>query len=143
VKELSEMATQIRNVETVETTANRIPTRLMQIDGLAEITLGAFLLLMSGTVAHWLSLSATAVMIGGVGTAAFGIWLLYMAQQNLNRRTMRFVALLNLAWVAVSAVVLVADWNTFTNEGRWLVTLVADAALILGLAELFVRRDMP
>jgi hypothetical protein len=91
-------------------------------------------------VARWLGLNGPLILIGGLGTMAFGAMLLYLSGRNAIRQTLLRIAIFNLAWVVFSVFVLALDWNTFANEGRWLVALVADVVLVLGLVELYARR---
>ena len=128
------MATQVQKLE------NRFPQRILQADGIFELFVGAGLVLESQTIAGWLGLSAAPIEISGIMALAFGAWLLYVSQRNASRGTLQLVAVLNFAWVAISALMLVLDWNMFANEGRWLITLVADVILVLGLAEYYARR---
>jgi hypothetical protein len=128
------MATQVRTLE------NRFPQRILQADGLFELAFGAGLALESETVARWMSINSVLLLTVGIMTVAFGAGLLYISGRNVTRQTLQMIAVFNLAWVAFSAFILVADWNILANEGRWLVALVADVVLVLGLAELYARR---
>lgn len=128
------MATQVQKLE------NRFPQRVMQADSIFEFVVGTALILDSASLASWLGVSATLLTIVGVSVLAYGAWLLYLAQRNLNRQTLQLIAVFNLAWVVFSAALLVVDWNTFTNEGRWLISGVADISLVFGLVELYARR---
>lgn len=128
------MATQIQQIE------NRFPQRLIQADGLVELALGIGFVVESETVGHWLNLNAELILITGIGVIVYGAWLLYMARQTVSRQALRIVGILNLALPVLCALVLTLDWNTFTNEGRWLIALVADTFLVLGLVELYSQR---
>jgi len=128
------MATQVRTLE------NRFPQRILQADGLFELVFGAGLALESETVSRWMSINGTLLLVVGIMTVAFGAWLLYLSGRNVTRQTLQLIAVFNFAWVAFSAFILVADWNVLANEGRWLVALVADVVLVLGLAEFYARR---
>ena len=128
------MATQVQKLE------NHFPQRILQVDGILELCLGAGLILDSQTIAGWLGLSALEIEIGGVMALAFGAWLLYMAQRNASRNLLSVVAVLNLVFIGLTAALLALDWNTFANEGRWLLAMVADVFLVVGLVEVYARR---
>ena|ERR1041385_8236696 len=128
------MATQAQKLE------NRFPQRILQADGVCELLLGTGLMLESQTLAGWLGISAITLAIGGVTALAFGAWLLYISQRNSSRQVLQVIAVLNLACVAAVGLLLVLDWNAIANEGRWMLELVSDVFVILGLAELYARR---
>jgi hypothetical protein len=130
------MATQVQKLE------NRFPQRLLQADGIYELILGAGLLIDSASIARWFGISAAELPLVGVAVLAYGAWMLYMSQRNFSRQIFQGIAVLNVAFSILGIVVLALDWNTFANEGRWLITLVADAGLILGLLELYAQRFM-
>jgi len=128
------MATQVQKLE------NHFPQRILQVDGILELCLGAGLVLDAQAIAGWLGLSTPAIEIGGIFALAFGAVLLYMAQRNANRNLLQIVAVLNIAFIALTAAVLALDWNMFANEGRWLLALVVDVFLVVGLVEYYARR---
>lgn len=128
------MATQVQNFE------NRLPQRVLQLDGIFELMAGGGLLLTSESVAHWIGVSAALISLTGIATLGVGLALLYISQRNVTRQILQTIALLNLAWVVISGFVLVLEWNVFASEGRWLIALIADVVLVLGIAELYARR---
>ncbi len=128
------MATQVQTLD------NRLAQRVLEIDGLFELTTGAGLLLASETVSRWIGVNSALIAITGILTMGVGGWLLYVARRQATRQMLQFLAALNLAWAVGSGLVLALDWNGLANEGRWLIALVADITFILGVAELYVRR---
>ena len=128
------MATQVQRLE------NRFPQRILQLDGIFELCLGTALVLDAQAIAGWLGVSILEAEIGGIMALAFGAWLLYMAQRNTSRNLLSVVAVLNLVFIALTAAVLALDWNMFANEGRWLLALVVDVFLVVGLVEVYARR---
>jgi hypothetical protein len=128
------MATQVRTLD------NRLPQRILEIDGLFELIVGAGLLLASETVSRWIGISGTLIAITGILTMGVGGWLLYVAQRQATRQMLQLVAVLNLTWVVGSGLVLALEWNGLANEGRWLIALVAEVTLVLGIVELYARR---
>jgi hypothetical protein len=127
------MATHVQSLE------NRLPQRVLEIDGLFELILGAGLLLASESVARWIGVDGRLLAIAGILTMGVGGFLLYFARRQATRPTLQLVALLNLAWTVGSGLVLALDWNALANEGRWLIVVVADMTLIMGVVELYAR----
>ena len=128
------MATQVQKIE------NRFPQRILQADGICELILGAGLILESQTLASWLGINAIALEVGGVIVLAFGAWLLYISQRNASRQVLQVIAVLNIACVALVGLLLVLDWNTLANEGRWALEFASDVFLMLGIVEFYARR---
>ena len=80
------------------------------------------------------------IAITGILTMGVGGWLLYVAQRQATRQMLQLVAVLNLTWVVGSGLVLALEWNGLANEGSWLIALVAEVTLVLGIVELYARR---
>jgi uncharacterized membrane protein len=134
MKEFQAMATQVQSFD------NRLAQRILEIDGLFELVTGAGLFLASATVSQWIHISSTLIAMTGILTMAVGGWLLYIARRQTTHQVLQRLAALNLAWTVGSGLVLALDWYGLAYEGRWLIALVADITLILGIAELYARR---
>lgn len=114
--------------------------RLLQVDALLEITLGAVLLVEADTVADWFGVSSSLVIGGGLLAFAYAAFLFYLARGEVSRRTAWIVALLNLDSAVIIAVGLALAWGNLETDARWALAVTADAALILSLVQMAVLR---
>ncbi len=114
--------------------------RLLQVDALLEITLGALLLVEADTVADWFGVSSSLVIGGGLLAFAYAAFLFYLARGAVSRRTAWIVALLNLDSAVIIAVGLALAWGNLETDARWALAVTADAALILSLVQMAVLR---
>src|SRR5579859_2720140 len=131
------MATNVR--KDVFHVGSKLPKRVVQTDGIFQVGVGLGLLLGGASVAAWLNLGVGVVWIIAAVALISGAGTLYLAQR-VNARLLRIGALANLVGIVVIVAVLALDWNGLFNEGRWLLALLADAFLILGVAEAYVGR---
>jgi len=121
-------------------TRGRSAKRLRQVltaDGLTSGVAGLGLAAAPGSVAGLIGApSASLVFWVGVGLIAFGLALIWNASRPVSSRGETIlIAMLNLAWVAGSAVVVAA--GALNPLGRWALVLVG--IVVLGFAILELR----
>lgn len=114
--------------------------RLLQVDALMEIALGAVLLVEADTVADWFGVSSSLVIGGGLLAFAYAAFLFYLARGEVSRRTTWMVALLNFDSAVIIAIGLALAWGSLETDARWALALTADAALMLSLVQMAVLR---
>lgn len=114
--------------------------RLLQVDALMEIALGAVLLVEADTVADWFGISSSLVIGGGLLAFAYAAFLFYLARGEVSRRTAWMVALLNFDSAVIIAIGLALAWGSLETDARWALALTADAALMLSLVQMAVLR---
>lgn len=119
---------------------NTLVQRMLQFDGLAEITLGALLLVGAETVADWFGISRTVVIGAGIFALAYAAFLFYIARGEVSRRTAWVVALLNFDGALVIAIGLALAWGGLETDARWALAVTGDAVLLLSLAQMVVLR---
>ncbi len=116
---------------------NNLLRRALQTDGLISAALGLLGALAAGPIASFMGLpNLLPILILGIGLVVwgFGIYAL-SSREGIDRRLPIVVILANIAWVAGSAIILAADLFGLTGGGRWGVLLVADAVVLLTIAE--------
>lgn len=100
------------------------------ISGLASI-------LFSGTIANFLGLSASWVILAlGVGLILYGIEI-YVAARSIpvHKGIATFAVYADLAWVLLSAVLIFANLVDFTTAGKWAIAIVADMVLVFAILQ--------
>jgi hypothetical protein len=117
--------------------------RVVQADGIFEAALGATLLLGAAPLAERAGVP-TLVMAGmGGGLLLYAAWLLRVAaSQPLSMPMARLAAWLNLSWVGLCLLMLLAGWLPPTSFGRWGLFFTADAAATFGLLQLYLARKV-
>ena len=112
-----------------------------------SIASGLLLLLGTSIVLGWLGLSGeTAAMllrVSGGGIVLFGGFVAWVASQRpLSTALLVEIAVADFAWVFLSAAILLGGWIPFSSGGKWVVALVADVVLLLGVLEVFAWRRL-
>lgn len=99
---------------------------------------GLTLLLAAGPVAGWLGPSADGFLRGlGAGLLGFAGGLVFLARSEAPPPALVLTATAaDFAWVAGSAVLLVAYPDVLSRAGVWTVVVVALVVAVLGLAQL-------
>jgi hypothetical protein len=120
--------------------SNTLVQRMLQFDGLVEITLGAFLLVGAETVADWFGVSRALVIGAGIFAFAYAAFLFYIARGEVSRRTAWVVALLNFDGALVIAIGLALAWGDLETDARWALAVAGDAVFLLSLAQMVVLR---
>jgi hypothetical protein len=98
---------------------------------------GAAIVLGSGPLAALFGLDTpTAFIVLGVGVLVFAVWL-YGAttREPISRSLVLLVAALDVGWIVISAVGLLAGWFPVTTEGKWLILFAADAVSLFAALE--------
>ena len=102
--------------------------RAMRANGIFSGASGAALLVAAGPISRFTGVGQPAFLavIGVllVGYAALLFWSTNSAR--IDRRLGVTAVVLDLAWVAGSAVLLLTDWVPFTTAGQWTVGLLAE-----------------
>jgi hypothetical protein len=120
--------------------------RVLRVNAISSLGSALLLILASAPVAEWMGMEspggATLLLILGFGFAIFGGVVWYTANtQPLNTRLAWVITALDLAWVALSAVLLLTNALSLSTAGNWAVLIVADLVLALGVLEFIgVRR---
>jgi hypothetical protein len=111
--------------------------RALQTDGLSTAAVGLLLTFGAGPIASFMGVSsAVPILVLGLILAVYGVGLFVLAsRETIDRRLPIIVIELNVAWVIGSAIVLAADLFGLTTGGRWGILLVADAVVLLTIAE--------
>ena len=78
------------------------------------------------------------LVVLGTGLLLYGVWLSWRATRRpVEARLVLAVALLNVAWVAGSALILVSGAPALRPEGEWTVGIVAVLVALLAEAEFY------
>jgi len=88
-------------------------------------------------LAAWLGISESFVLvIIGVGLLLFAADVAWIATRpQLDRRAATLILGLNIAWVVVSAILLLTDWVAFSSAGKWAIAGIADGVAVLAILE--------
>lgn len=67
------------------------------------------------------------LIVLGIGLLGYALWLAQASRRaELDAREATVFIVSDVAWVLLSVVLLVTNWIPFTNEGKWILSLVAD-----------------
>ncbi|MGH7908426.1 MAG: hypothetical protein ACRENW_01090 [Thermodesulfobacteriota bacterium] len=113
--------------------------RVLRSNAVFTAVSGAVLVLGAGPLAALFGLDAPIVFVViGVGLLLGAAWLFRAtAREPISRSFVLLVALLDTAWVLISAIGLLANWFPVTTEGKWIILFVADAVGILAALEFY------
>lgn len=122
--------------------------RTLQANGLFSGLSGLLLLLAASPVAQLLvppaPLPDAALILRGIGLGLllYAGFLFYTAgQEPLNRTFAWEAVILDVLWVAGSALLLFSGWAPFSTEGKWAVALVADVVAVFAILQVIgIRR---
>jgi hypothetical protein len=97
-----------------------------------SITSAAVAVFWKEVVMRWLSISKDfGILFLGVGLMIFAVWLLINSvRTNIKLQDARIAVAIDLAWVALSGLVVV--FAPLASQGRWVVTVIA--AVVLSFA---------
>lgn len=118
--------------------------RVLQMNSLVSTLSGLLFILAAGSIAEFLGLDKPSyVMALGIVILLFAAEVYWITRQNPLRRSDVFlVFLLDLAWVVVSAAILLTGWPSLTSEGKWAVLIAADAVAIFAAFEYYGLRRL-
>jgi hypothetical protein len=112
-----------------------------------SIASGLLLLLGTSMVLGWLGLSGETATIlirmSGGGILLFAGFVAWVASRRpISTALLLDIAVADFVWVFLSAVILLGGWIPFSSGGKWVVALVADVVLLLGVLEVFAWRRL-
>lgn len=116
--------------------------RALQADGLFCAVSGLALLLDAAPIARFLGIGGF-WPLAGVGVVLLGYAAMLFRdtlQPVLNPQLGRTVALLNVAWVVASVIILLSGWLPLTTEGKWAIAIVADIVATFALVQFYALR---
>ena len=92
-------------------------------------------ILAAGPLTDLIGLSASSILIGvGSGLIFYAVGLFRNASRDLINRTETYLAvIMDLVWVAGSAVVIFL--GILTTTGDWIIAIVADIVLLFGILQ--------
>jgi hypothetical protein len=116
--------------------------RVLQANGLFSAMSGLILTFAAGPVSSFLGLDMPFVL------AAIGISLLFYAfglfqtaaRDPLNRQFVMMAIILDIAWVAGSALILFTPWISLTVSGWWDIAIVADIVAVFAALQYYGLR---
>jgi hypothetical protein len=108
---------------------SNILRRAMRADALVSGSAGLISLLAARPLVSFIGLGTPAVYVGlGIAFLAYAAVLFMMTSgETVERRNGFAVVVLNVVYVAASALLLLLGWQQLTIAGRWLVALQAEA----------------
>jgi hypothetical protein len=115
----------------------------LKVNALASAVSGLVFFLGSGVLAPFMGVDSP-ILLGvlGVGVVIFavGVFLVFQ-EQPISVRKGSIIFVLDVIWVVGSILLLIVDPLTFSNEGKWIVLILADIVGIFAVLEyLGVRR---
>jgi hypothetical protein len=117
--------------------SNNLLRRALQGDGLISAALGLLGAIAAGPIASFMGLpNVLPIVVLGIALVIWGMGVYALSSREvIDRRVPTVVILANIAWVVGSAIILAADLFGLSGGGRWGVLLVADAVVLLTIAE--------
>jgi hypothetical protein len=105
---------------------------------------GAVFVVGAGALASFMGVEQPILLAAlGIGVLIFAFIVYRIASETLlDAKKGMVILILDIVWVVGSALLLFADPLTLTNEGKWLVLIVADIVGIFAIAEYFGLRRM-
>ncbi len=122
-------------MEGTNTSTTGLPRAVLLADGVFCSLSGVITMLAARPAFDLLGLNGPAILVVlGAGLLLYGGWLSWLAiGRPVEDRLVLAVALLNVAWIAGSALILVSGVPALTAEGKW--TVGVAAVLVAFLAE--------
>ncbi len=116
--------------------------RALQADSAFSLLGGTILVLAAGPVANLLGLQQASILTGiGLALWLYAAALFLNARRSIINRAQAVVAVvLNFGWVVGSA--WVVAWGVLTTIGNWMVAIVADVVLLLGILQAYGLRKL-
>jgi drug/metabolite transporter (DMT)-like permease len=113
---------------------------VLRADAALELAVGVCLIAGARRASRWFDLPEEAALAAGIVFAATAVIIFALSRAVLNEQRLRGLAFANigggvLAWVAATFF-----WGRFEPEGRWILALVADSTILVGLAEWLAAR---
>ncbi|HEX2621241.1 MAG TPA: hypothetical protein VHL11_13870 [Phototrophicaceae bacterium] len=127
--------------------------RVLRINAIVSILSGLFFIVDSQPIAEFMGINAqtylgflngsTFILAVGVMTLLFaaGVWWV-ASQPPLNATFGREILALDIAWVVISAVLLLTNALSLSTAGSWAVLIAADAVATLAALEYYGLRRM-
>jgi hypothetical protein len=116
----------------------------LKVNALASAVSGLLFFLGSAALAPLMSVDSP-ILLGAIGVSvvvfAFGVFLVFQ-ETPLDVRKARIIFALDILWVVGSILLLIADPLTLSNEGKWIVLILADAVGVFAVLEYFGLRRM-
>jgi hypothetical protein len=116
--------------------------RALQIDGTLCATSGAACLVWARPLAGFFGLNAPMVFTSlGAVILIYGVALLLLPGRAAPARALvQIAAGLNIIWIVVSVVGLLAGWFPISSGGKWAVAIMADIVLVITAVQIYALR---
>ncbi|MCP4168160.1 MAG: hypothetical protein GY759_20025 [Chloroflexi bacterium] len=122
----------------VQTTFSTLGQRLLRINAFFSGLSGLALTVAASPIAAYMGIpSPLALAAAGIGLMGFAIFLYSLASRPVSRSELITIAILDIVWVAGSALLGVAGWIPFTTAGKWAVALTAEIVFWFAVAEFY------
>jgi hypothetical protein len=115
----------------------RFMSRVLKIDALFEIDLGALLLLGAGPLSGLFGVSAPLLAAVGAVLVVYGLWLWRLAGRPDSTAGAAIVLALNIATAGAGAAIILVGGLGLTTAGLWGVGIVADVSLIFAAVQAY------
>lgn len=116
--------------------------RVLQANGLFSAISGLILTFAPGPVGSFLGLDMPFVLAAiGISLMVYAVGLFQTAARDpLNRQFVMAAIMLDIAWVAGSAVILFTPWLSLTVGGWWDIAIVADIVAVFAALQYYGLR---
>jgi hypothetical protein len=133
------MSTQAQSLNTATRQPNSSTLRkALRANAIFSTISGIGFVLLSGPIADFLGLpgSSAAILILGIVIVAFAAGLFFItSREEIDRREALAVFVMDVAWVVISAVILLTGALSLTPAGSWAVLIVADMVAVFAIWE--------
>ncbi len=111
----------------VHTTSSTLGQRLLRINAFFSGLSGLALTVAASPIAAYMGIpSPLTLAVTGIWLMGFAIFLYRLASRPVSRSELITIAVMDMVWVAGSALLLVSGWIPFTTAGNWIVALTAE-----------------
>ena len=116
----------------------------LKVNALASGGTGVISLVGANVLAPFLGVDSPVLLMAlGVGLLIFAAGVFRSAIETpLDANKGKIIFVLDIVWVVGSWLLLMADPLTFTNEGKWIVLILADIVAVFAVFEYFGLRRM-
>jgi hypothetical protein len=127
-----------------EAKSARLLRRLLQLDAIFVAIAGSLTAIFSLPLASFLGLSSPiALIVLGIALLPYAAQLFFNANRKpLNPRLGFIAGSLNIAWAAVSLLIVFAGRPALTDQGKWAVLGMAAVVDLLGCAQLYAAAKL-
>lgn len=121
-----------------QTSSPTLGQRIFRINAFFSGLSGLALTVAASPISSFIGVPAPLVLAAvGIGLMAFAAVLYWLGSRPVSRTTLITIGVLDMIWVAGSAMLLLGGWVPFTTAGMWVVALTAEIVFWFAVVEFY------